>query len=157
MDWKVFPFLHTFPSYDPSKSTWVPKTCAGCPRTVEILKSIPGIRTALFSRMGGNTKISGHTGWAELANHVLRCHFTLTMPDYPVNSCGLWVAGEERYHRKGEILVFDDSKVHKAFNISDETRLVLLIDIERPQWLPLGKAKGGNSKELEELINAFVA
>lgn len=57
MDWTVFPFLHTFPSNDPSKSTWVAKTCAACPNTVQILRSIPGIRTALFSRMGGNTKV----------------------------------------------------------------------------------------------------
>ena len=102
-------------------------------------------------------QISGHTGWAELANHVLRCHFVLTMPEYPVDSCGLWVAGEEKFHRKGEIIVFDDSKVHKAFNLSNETRIVLIVDIARPDYLPSGKAKGGNSKELEELINTFAS
>ena len=50
-DWKVVPFLHTFPAYDVSSSEWVETNCKQCPRTVELLKRIPGIRTALYSRM----------------------------------------------------------------------------------------------------------
>lgn len=58
-DWTVFPFLHTFPAYDPSKSVWVDSTCSYCPRTAALLKSLPGIRTALFSRLGPGTAVSG--------------------------------------------------------------------------------------------------
>lgn len=47
-DWTVFPFLHTFPATDTSKSLWVKSTNQTCPRTSNLLKSIPGIRTALF-------------------------------------------------------------------------------------------------------------
>jgi aspartyl/asparaginyl beta-hydroxylase (cupin superfamily) len=47
-DWTVFPFLHTFPATDTSKSLWVKSTNQACPRTSNLLKSIPGIRTALF-------------------------------------------------------------------------------------------------------------
>ena len=36
----------------------------------------------------------------------------------------------------GQILVFDDSKLHLAFNKSDEERLVLIIDMARPDELP---------------------
>ena len=35
----------------------------------------------------------------------------------------------------GQILVFDDSKLHLAFNKSDEERLVLIIDMARPDEL----------------------
>jgi aspartyl/asparaginyl beta-hydroxylase (cupin superfamily) len=77
------------------------------------------------------------------------------MPDYPIDSCGLWVAGEERFHRRGEIIVFDDSKMHKAFNISGEYRVVLIVDFLRPEGIPLGTASGGNTKELAELMSSF--
>jgi hypothetical protein len=100
-------------------------------------------------------QISGHTGWADLANHVLRVHLCLTMPEYPLNSCGLWVNGEEEFHHPGEIIVFDDSKLHKAFNLSNEPRMVLIIDLMRPVDMEKGKATGGNSAELQELIATF--
>ena len=77
--WTVFPLLHTFPAYDLSKLTWIPTTCEHAPRTVEILKQIPNIRTALFSRLIPGTELSAHTGWEDLANHVLRCHLCLSV------------------------------------------------------------------------------
>lgn len=56
-DWTVFPLLHTFPAYCPENSKWVGSTCARCPETVKLLKSIPTLRTALFSRLGPGTKV----------------------------------------------------------------------------------------------------
>ena len=47
-EWRVFPFLHTFPAYDKSKMEWVGPNCKQCPETVKLLKSLPGIRTALY-------------------------------------------------------------------------------------------------------------
>lgn len=89
---QVFPFVHTFPACDESRRTWIESTCARCPATTQILERLPNIRTALFSRLGGGSRISGHKGWADLANHVLRCHLPLKVPtDGP---CGLWVNGE---------------------------------------------------------------
>jgi hypothetical protein len=114
IDWTVFPFLHTFPALDVSKKTYVDTTCAYCPKTVALLKQIPNIRTALFSRLGSGTKLNPHTGWEDLANHVLRCHVSLVVP--PKQCCGLCVEGVERFHEEGNIIVFDDSKTHVAFN-----------------------------------------
>jgi Aspartyl/Asparaginyl beta-hydroxylase len=113
---------------------------------------LPTARTALFSRLGAGTRISSHRGWAELANHVLRCHLSLVVPTTPADTaaadtataaadstadtsssssndsssansssscsddgcCGLWVEGQRAIHRAGEIVVFDDSKLHKV-------------------------------------------
>ncbi|CAN0471269.1 unnamed protein product, partial [Discosporangium mesarthrocarpum] len=150
---QVFPFVHTFPAYDPSKTTWVASTCDMCPRTTALLRRVPEIRTALFSRLGPKCRISGHRGWADLANHVLRCHLPLVVPGE--RSCGLWVDGEVRHHVEGEVLVFDDSKLHKAFNNSGGERLVLIVDILRPPGMPLGMAEGGHTPELDNFIAAF--
>jgi len=153
-DWKVFPFLHCFPANDTSKLTWVPFTCELCPKTTTLLKQIPALRTALFSRLGPNTSLSTHTGWEDLANFVLRVHLGLKVPGH--EKCGLWVEGKVEYHKTRHINVFDDSKRHKAFNETDEERLVLIIDLERPADIPPGTAKGGHTEELDLFIsNAF--
>lgn len=73
----------------------------------------------------------------------------------------------------GEIIVFDDSKIHKAFNVpidslhdevsSDESndtecsmdRIVLIVDLLRPPELPLGAATGNHTQELDNLISLF--
>ena len=82
-DWTVFPFLHTFPALDESKSQWIASTTHMCPRTTELLRSIPNLRTALFSRLGPSTELAPHTGWSDLANYVLRCHICLHMTKEP--------------------------------------------------------------------------
>jgi hypothetical protein len=91
-DWTVFPLVHTFPAFEPSKMKWVASTCAQCPKTSNLLKLLPSLRTALFSKLGPGTKLSSHTGWADLANYVLRSHLCLQIPSD--GSCGLIVNGE---------------------------------------------------------------
>ncbi len=152
-EWNVFPFLHTFPATDQSKVTWVPHFCNQCPKTTAMLKKIKGIRTALLSRMGPGTVLAAHRGWADLSNHVLRLHLALEVPEG--NACGLWVRGEKQFHKEGEVLCFDDSKLHKAFNLSEKQRTVLIFDIMRPDILPLGTAKKGHTDQLDDFIAWF--
>jgi aspartyl/asparaginyl beta-hydroxylase (cupin superfamily) len=185
-DWTVFPFLHTFPALDESKSQWIASTTQICPRTTELLRSIPNLRTALFSRLGPSTQLAPHTGWSDLANYVLRCHICLHMSDEPLlygeahvvdeaddeeeegstdgsseggdtakRTCGMWVEGEIQYHSPGNIIVFDDSKRHKAFNYSNADRIVLIMDLLRPMHVAPGTAKGGHTSELNELLDKF--
>jgi beta-hydroxylase len=57
-------------------------------------------------------------------------------------SCAIEVNGETRYWREGETMVFDDSFEHEAWNDSNQVRVVLFIDFERPlpPWLvPLNR------------------
>jgi len=155
-DWKVVPLLYTFPATDASSSKWVGPNCDQCPMTTSLLKSVPGIRTALFSRMGPRTKLSAHRGWADLANYVLRCHLPLKVPETPVNCCGVWVEGHVKNHKVGDIIVFDDSRTHKAFNASpDQDRVVLIFDIIRPSHIPLGLAEAGHTEALDSFIDDF--
>lgn len=99
-------------------------------------------------------KLSTHTGWADLANHVLRVHLCLDIP--VMGSCGLLVDGEVQYHKQGKIIVFDDSRPHRAFNLSEgETRTVLIVDLERPKYLPLGTATGQHTPELDHFVSWF--
>lgn len=67
----------------------------------------------------------------------------------------LRVGVQVQHHAEGEIIVFDDSKLHKAFNESSGERLVLIVDILRPPGIPLGTADGDHTPELDGFINAF--
>jgi len=155
-NWKVFPFLHTFPANDPSKSKWIKSFCARCPRTASLLRSLvpSGLRTALFSRLAPGSRTAPHTGWADLSNHVLRCHLGLVVP--PGGECKIWVDGEERRHDDGGVLVFDDSLPHAASNGSAGDRIVLLVDLVRPRHAAPGSATNyGHTPELDNLIDVF--
>ncbi len=149
--WTVFPLCYCFPAHDVSQRTWVEQTRHYCPNTCQILQSILGdrLRTALFSQLNPQTTLEAHTGWADLANAVLRLHIPLVVVP---KLCGTWVDGCMETHQVGRPILFDDSKIHRAFNYSTESRIVLIVDLERPTGIPLGWATGGHSNELDQFI-----
>jgi hypothetical protein len=157
--WTVFPLCHTFPASDVSKRQFVPLTCGYVPKTTELLKSLgPQLRTALFSRLEPRTTLGAHNGWSDLANHVLRVHIPLSVPHGHGHDglCGTWVDGCVETHKSGRIISFDDSKTHRAFNYSDEERIVLIVDLARPNKdFPVGTSTGGHTDELDKFINQF--
>ena len=154
--WTVFPLCYCFPAHDVSQRTWVTQTKHFCPQTCAILESVLGdtLRTALFSQLRPQTTLAAHTGWADLANAVLRLHIPLVVPTAAsaAGLCGTWVDGCIETHQTGRPLLFDDSKIHRAFNYSNQSRIVLIVDLARPSSLPLGYATGGHSDELDQFI-----
>ena len=150
--WTVFPLCHCFPANQVDKFQWIQPTKAHCPQTCDILRSVlgPTLRTSLFSQLAPNTTLEPHTGWSDLANHVVRLHIPLLVPQG--DTCGTWVDGCVETHRVGRPLLFDDSKIHRAFNYSQEVRIVLIVDLARPTELPAGRATGGHTDELDKFI-----
>ena len=163
--WTVFPLCHCFPANEPDNFTWVSVTKSFVPRTCRLLEEAlrygngqSYLRTALFSQLAPRSVLEEHTGWADLANHVLRLHIPLVVPsnsNIPNNGddlCGTWVDGCVETHAVGRPLLFDDSKTHRAFNYSDGDRIVLIVDLARPDRLPLGTAESGHTEELDSFI-----
>ena len=110
----------------------VSEHCARCPKTTAVLESLPLMRVAdhapeiLFSVLKPHTHIPPHTG---VINGRLTVHLPLIVPE----NCGALRAGEEkRAWKEGECLIFDDSFVHEAWNESDNTRVVLILDAWNP-------------------------
>jgi aspartyl/asparaginyl beta-hydroxylase (cupin superfamily) len=62
----------------------------------------------------------------------LRCHLPLVVPDEKL--CGIRVGNETRHWKEGELMVFDDSHDHEAWNKADKPRAVLMFDIPNPRW-----------------------
>jgi hypothetical protein len=105
---------------------------ARCPGTLDALASLPIPRIAgrspmaLFSRLKPGTHIRPHHG---LLNTRLICHLPLVVPP----SCGIRVGDETREWREGELLIFDDSVEHEAWNRGEGVRTVLLFEVWRPE------------------------
>ncbi len=81
---------------------------------------------ALYSRLRPGTHIAPHHG---LLNTRLICHLPLVAPD----GCELRVGQDTRAWCFGELLIFDDSIEHEAWNRGTSDRTILLFEIWRPE------------------------
>ena len=122
-----------------------------CPETMAALRSAPMPRIAgrapmaLFSQLRPRTHIPPHWG---MLNTRLICHIPLIVPPH----CRLRVGNEVREVEAGKAMIFDDSIEHEAWNDSDETRVVLLFEIWRPE---LDAAERAALTAMFEAITAY--
>ncbi|MEO1187859.1 MAG: aspartyl/asparaginyl beta-hydroxylase domain-containing protein [Pseudomonadota bacterium] len=101
--------------------------------------------TILVSRLAPGAHIPPHTGYL---NTRLTCHLPIIIPD----GCGLRCGNETRHWRSGEMLMFNDSIDHEAWNKSDEARFVLIFFVWRPE---LSAAERGLIKSLLEGVDSY--
>ena len=106
---------------------FLPSAAQRCPRTVELLKSVPGINAAAFTLLPPGSKLGRHR---DPFASSLRYHLGLACPKQP--GCSIWIDGLEHTWKDGEDLVFDETYVHWAANKTDEPRLILFVDFTRP-------------------------
>ncbi len=107
--------------------------CARCPETTRLIETIPGMETAMFSILAPGKRIPPHDGPYK---GVVRYHLGLVIPDDP-ERVAIKVGGEVAHWAEGRSLVFDDTYEHEAWNDSDETRVVLFVDVARPLREPM--------------------
>ena len=172
--WKIFPFY--------AFGVWATENCKKCPTITRFIKSLKGVKLATLSKLSPGMKLTQHQGWENHSNHVIRCHYGLLVPKgcyisvsnknnpplydsrdkikkfpydiYHYNDVGN-VDEQIKFHRQFEWLIFDDSKVHYAENMSKMDRIVLIVDIERPKHIKKGKSNIRDSKELYEIVDYF--
>jgi aspartyl/asparaginyl beta-hydroxylase (cupin superfamily) len=105
-----------------------PEGCARCPQTERLVREIPGLMMAGFSRLAPGASIVPHRGYEGYSGYVLRLHLGLDIPE----DCAIRVGTEVRVWKEGECLVFDDSVEHEAWNRSRRARTILLCDFLNP-------------------------
>jgi aspartyl/asparaginyl beta-hydroxylase (cupin superfamily) len=103
-----------------------------CPETWRIVQKIPGLRTAMFSIFEPGKHLPAHRG---PYNGVLRLHLGLKVPPYP-DKIAIRVDKQICHWQEGRALIFDDAFEHEAWNHSDETRVVLFVDFDKPLRFP---------------------
>jgi aspartyl/asparaginyl beta-hydroxylase (cupin superfamily) len=103
-----------------------------CPRTAALMREIPGMTTAMISILSPRKHILDHRGPYK---GVLRYHLGLIVPE-DAESCRIRVGEDIRHWEDGKSLVFDDTFNHEVWNDTDETRVVLFVDVLRPLPFP---------------------
>ncbi|MBF2050386.1 MAG: aspartyl/asparaginyl beta-hydroxylase domain-containing protein [Elainella sp. C42_A2020_010] len=109
------------------------KNCQRCPETAKLLEKIPGLKVAFFSILAPGKHIPEHRGKHK---GIIRYHLGLKVPQ-PRENCRIRVADQIAYWEEGKSLIFDDTFPHEVWNDTDDYRVVLFLDIERPLRFPL--------------------
>jgi len=117
--WKRF-YLKWYDDFLPSAQTL-------CPRTVELVRSIPTVHAALFAFLPPGGKLAEHR---DPYAGSLRYHLGLITPNS--DACRILVDGQPYAWRDGEDVVFDATYIHRADNRTDQGRIILFCDVERP-------------------------
>jgi beta-hydroxylase len=104
------------------------KNTALTPVSAELLERIPKLQTAWFSILAPGYHIPAHKG---VTKGILRAHLGLIIPkDY--KKCRIRVGDEIHAWEKGKVFVLDDTYDHEVWNETDEERVILLFDFDRP-------------------------
>jgi len=143
---------------NPKKTDWEVIPIYGFGKFTQISEKFPFLKNLIlnhknielisFSKLGKKTMLDPHQGWASTANVSVRSHLGLTVPEM----CGLWVEGEIKMLEKGMWISFDDSKMHSAFNKSENIRIVLIIDIKKPKFIKEGTSTVKNPEHMDIYI-----
>jgi aspartate beta-hydroxylase len=102
-----------------------------CPATSGVLDSLPLVRIRehapeiCYSVLAPGTHILPHTG-------VSNIRVVVHLPLIVHADCAIEVGGETHAWREGEVVVFDDTFEHHAWNRSGERRVILLMDTWNP-------------------------
>lgn len=105
--------------------------CTIAPVTLSLLSSFEGLVSASVSILNPQSAIQPHRG---NTNAIYRCHLPLLVPA-GLPEVGFYVGYEERSWVEGKLLVFNDAAYHKAWNKTDQKRILLIVDIIRPEFL----------------------
>jgi aspartyl/asparaginyl beta-hydroxylase (cupin superfamily) len=102
-----------------------------CPKMADHVRQIPGIVSVSMSRLAPRAQIAEHNGDT---NAIMRCHFGVEVPA-SLPECGFKVNNESRNWEEGKFLVFNDAYRHSAWNNTDERRILIIIDVIRPEFI----------------------
>lgn len=120
--WKRF-YLKWYDAKHPSAESL-------CPKTVALLNQVPGIKAAMFAELPSGGKLNPHR---DPFAGSLRYHLGLSTPND--DQCYIDVDGVRHVWHDGEAILFDETYVHEAHNITDTNRIILFCDVERPlKW-----------------------
>lgn len=127
--WEAFFFYRHGQRYDDNH--------ARCPGTSAVLESldlarIPGQTPEIcFSVLAPHTEILPHHG---VTNIRAVMHLPLIVPE----GCALNLPDRGTHHwREGELVMFDDTFLHEAWNRSASPRIILLMDCWNPYLTPV--------------------
>jgi beta-hydroxylase len=125
--WKRF-YLKWYDDFHPSAKKH-------CPKTIELIQSIPSVKAAMFAVLPAGSELLQHR---DPYAGSLRYHLGLITPNS--EDCHIVVDGESYAWKDGDDVLFDETYIHHAENKTDVDRIILFCDIERPVKTVFGRA-----------------
>lgn len=104
-----------------------PSAAELCPETTALLHGIPSIKAAMFTELPPGSELRPHR---DPYAGSLRLHLGLDTPND--DACFISVDGQRYSWRDGQWTMFDETYIHWARNDSDQNRIILFCDVERP-------------------------
>jgi len=104
-----------------------PSAAELCPETTALLRGIPSIKAAMFTELPPGSELRPHR---DPYAGSLRLHLGLETPND--DACFISVDGQTYSWRDGQWTMFDETYIHWARNDSDQNRIILFCDVERP-------------------------
>ena len=109
----------------------IEENLARCPKTAALVAQIPNLNSAFFSILAPGAHIPAHRG---ITKGLITCTLGLIVPrDGDVR---MRLGDRVVRWAEGETLVFDDTYDHEVWNDTSGTRVVLLLQVERPLRQP---------------------
>ena len=106
--------------------------CARCPETTRLVENIPGLKTAMFSIHAPGMHIPSHVG---VSKFLINGHLGLRVPK-DRDKCRIMVDGKLYTWAEGKFIAFDETYRHEVWNDTDESRVILLVQFDRPMRFP---------------------
>jgi beta-hydroxylase len=105
----------------------LPSAVQHCPKTVALLEQVSTVHGAMFALLPPGSKLNPHR---DPFAGSLRYHLGLLTPND--DACRIYIDGNMYSWRDGQDIVFDETYVHSAANDTQQTRVILFCDVERP-------------------------
>ena len=105
----------------------LPSARERCPRTVELISQIPSLNAAAFTSLPPGATLPVHR---DPYAGSIRYHLGLITPNS--SDCHILVDDTDYYWKDGEGVIFDETYVHTVENHTDDPRVILFCDIQRP-------------------------
>jgi beta-hydroxylase len=132
--WKVYGIRYKWKNTD---------FCDYAPKTAKMLDEIDCVNGG-FSLFLPNTETEIHAGTTP---YTYRSHLGLDVPE----NCGFKCLDSDLSIKNGEINFFDATDMHKAWNKSEKNRLILLIDLIKPNIEKINILRGEKQKNNAKL------
>ena len=100
-----------------------------CPKTTDLVSGIDSVNGAMFTVLPPGSKLTRHLDPIACS---LRYHLGLSTPND--QACYISVDGNVISWRDGKAFMFDETYLHHAHNDSEQLRIILMCDIERPMF-----------------------
>lgn len=106
------------------------KHCQDFPFLDSVVRNIPGMMLCQVAVLRPGTLVRPHIGET---NAVIRCHLPLVVPG-ELPDIGIRVGAETRCWEEGKVFALNIAYRHRAWNLTDQPRLVVVVDYINPDY-----------------------